>query len=371
MRKGKALEELYHKFPNLFLLDRDFSRFSVINRIEDFSFATTVVVPNFPDPRGSTVEVDSCYSHLVHQEQMQELSSKSKDMTELFQGISLLLQNNRTDLEAPLLSADEVKHTAHVMAVLDEVGWQHVTELSDDLSRAELSCQDEKGNPHSLSLSFPPDFPSSPPTASHSLPSSVWTAPSSSSLPLLVASWKEAIASLTPAWEALHDLDRLCWVVEPSPPLPSHLHRRLMVAPSATLHLVVDPTCPLAMPDIKFLGAEQRVAPLRKALMENLESWTEDEPLLTNLERLLDLTLPARDDEGSEDWGVECGICYSFLLGDQLPTITCEDSRCCKPFHPTCLYEYLQSLPGSRVNLATLHGDCPYCSKLIACSKPQ
>ena len=48
------------------------------------------------------------------------------------------------------------------------------------------------------------------------------------------------------------------------------------------------------MPDIKFLGAEQRVAPLRKALVENLESWAEDEPLLTNLERLLDLTLPAR-----------------------------------------------------------------------------
>ena len=67
-----------------------------------------------------------------------------------------------------------------------------------------------------------------------------------------------------------------------------------MVAPSATLHLVIDPASPLAMPDIKFLGAEQRVAPLRKALVENLESWAEDEPLLTNLERLLDLTLPAR-----------------------------------------------------------------------------
>ena len=67
-----------------------------------------------------------------------------------------------------------------------------------------------------------------------------------------------------------------------------------MVAPSATLHLVVDPASPLAMPDIKFLGAEQRVAPLRKALVENVESWAEDEPLLTNLEHLLDLTLPAR-----------------------------------------------------------------------------
>ena len=125
MRKGKTLEELYHKFPNLFLLDRDFSRFSMINRVGNFSFATTVIVPNFPDPRGSTVDVDSCYSHLLQQEQVQELSSKSKDMTELLQGISLLLQSNQTDLEAPSLSADEVKHTAHVMAVLDEVSENH------------------------------------------------------------------------------------------------------------------------------------------------------------------------------------------------------------------------------------------------------
>ena len=125
MRKDKALEELYHKFPDLFLLNRDFSRFSMINRVGALSFATTVIVPNFPDPRGSTVEVDSCYSHLLHQEQVQELSSKSKDMTELLQGINMLLQNYQTDLEAPSLSADEVKHTAHVMAVLDEVSVDH------------------------------------------------------------------------------------------------------------------------------------------------------------------------------------------------------------------------------------------------------
>ena len=93
----------------------------MINRVGQLSFATTIIVPNFPDPRGSTIEVDSCYSHLLPQEQVQELSSKSKDMTELLQGIDLLLQNNQTDVKAPPLSADEVKHTAHVMAVLNEV----------------------------------------------------------------------------------------------------------------------------------------------------------------------------------------------------------------------------------------------------------
>ena len=121
MSKAKALEELYHQWPDLFLLDRDISRFSMINRVGDMSFTTKVVVPNFPNPRGSTVEVDPCYSHLLNQEQVQELSSKSKDMTELLQGIELLLQKNQTHLEAPLLGAGEVKHSANVMAVLDEV----------------------------------------------------------------------------------------------------------------------------------------------------------------------------------------------------------------------------------------------------------
>ena len=126
MRKGKALEELYHQWPDLFLLDRDFTRFSMINRVGDISFTATITVPNFPDPRGATVEVDPCSSLLLHLEQVQELSSKSKDMSELLQGIDLLLQKNQTHLEASSLSADEVKHTAHVMAVLDEVPYQMI-----------------------------------------------------------------------------------------------------------------------------------------------------------------------------------------------------------------------------------------------------
>lgn len=367
------LEQLYNKFPDLFLSSQDFSRFSMISRVGDIDFDITVRVPNFPDPKEASVEMEPAFSHLLDQCEVKELSSRSQNMIELLEGIELLLHKNENGRNnPPLLCAEEVKKTAQVLVVLDEVGWEHVTKMSDDLGQVELSCEDEKGHKHSLSVSFPPDFPSSPPTASHSLPTSVWTAPtSSSSLPLMVASWREAIASLSSAWEALHELDRLCWVVEPWPPLPYHLHRRLMVAPSVTLHLTVDPAAPLALPDIQFLGAENRVARLRKTLIENLESWAEDEPLLTNLERLLELNLPARDEEGNEEWGVECGICYSFLLGNQLPSLICEESRCCKPFHPTCLYEYFQSLPDARVNLASVHGNCPYCGKLMQCSEPK
>ena len=122
MSKGKALKQLYDKFPDLFLLDRNFSRFSKINRIGDLSFTTTFTVPNFPEPTGTTVELDSCFSHLLDLDQVQELSRKSNDMSEFLEGIELLLQNNKMERKtAATLTADEVKHSAHVMAMLDEV----------------------------------------------------------------------------------------------------------------------------------------------------------------------------------------------------------------------------------------------------------
>merc|ERR1712013_607403 len=89
-----------------------------------------------------------------------------------------------------------------------------------------------------------------------------------------------------------------------------------------------------------------------------------------NLERVLGVEFPSRTDSAKEDWSVECGICYSYRLGDQLPTKTCDDSRCCQPFHLTCLYEWLVNLPGARTTLSLVHGECPYCSKPMQCPRP-
>lgn len=36
---------------------------------------------------------------------------------------------------------------------------------------------------------------------------------------------------------------------------------------------------------------------------------------------------------------MECGICYSYQLGDAIPDIICENSHCNQPFHHSCLYE--------------------------------
>ena len=122
MSRTKVLEQLYNKFPDLFLSSQDFSRFSIISRVGDIDFDIAVRVPNFPDPKGASVEMEPAFSHLLDQCEVKELSSRSQNMTELLEGIELLLLKNEHDRKnPPLLCAEEVKKTAQVLVVLDEV----------------------------------------------------------------------------------------------------------------------------------------------------------------------------------------------------------------------------------------------------------
>ena len=122
MSRTKVLEQLYNKFPDLFLSSQDFSRFSMISRVGDFDVNIIVRVPNFPDPKEASVEMEPAFSHLLDQCEVKELSSRSQNMTELLEGIELLLHKNEHGRNnPPLLCAEEVKKTAQVLLVLDEV----------------------------------------------------------------------------------------------------------------------------------------------------------------------------------------------------------------------------------------------------------
>jgi hypothetical protein len=62
----------------------------------------------------------------------------------------------------------------------------------------------------------------------------------------------------------------------------------------------------------------------------------------------------------------ECGICYTFKLNDELPDKVCEEPRCGRGFHPSCLAEWLHALPETRHSFGTLFGECPYCGTAIS-----
>ena len=55
--------------------------------------------------------------------------------------------------------------------------------------------------------------------------------------------------------------------------------------------------------------------------------WDPADPVLTNLERVLGVEMPGPADSSREEWGVECGICYTYKLEDRLPNKTCDDTR--------------------------------------------
>lgn len=378
LSRSGQVERLYSQFPGLLLQNRGFTSWSFAVSAGDAPLLLKVQTPSFPSMNGVRLTGDARTELLLSdsQDEVEEMCRSSGTMALLLTSIENFLQQVCPPCPLPALSAGEVRSSAAVLQCLEEIGWDRVHRLAEDLSSASVKCTDGQGSLHTISFSFPRDFPAAPAAANHSLPPSVWQPPTSA-ITLILESWQEAVNRLGPSWAALHELDRLCWVLDPDPPLPSHLHRRLVVAPSVSLHLTIDPAAPSALPDMMFLGADQRIAPLRAAMGSNLELWEEEEPLLTNLERLLDIEFPAQASSAREDWGVECGICYSYRLGGQgelggeLPTQSCEDSRCCQPFHPTCLFDWLQTLPGARVSLDTVHGECPYCTKAIQCPRPE
>ena len=76
------------------------------------------------------------------------------------------------------------------------------------------------------------------------------------------------------------------------------------------------------------------------------------------------------DNDGAE---VECAICYTsrLVLDDndgmvEYPTELCEHKPCGRHFHPSCLREWLLSLPSARFSFDSVVGSCPYCNGPIS-----
>jgi len=373
--KCSHLTKLYKNFPSLVSQNQSCTRLSWLKQVGNLCLMVKVVCPNFPSCAGSRIYGDENTLFLLEKANADLVGAVegSDTVADMLSKVELMLteiERNNPKLGVSGVSEGSLSLSSLILTDLETVGWDKVTSLAPDLSSVTLSCLDEETQViHNLSVMFPPDYPNSPLTVSHQLPE-CWDCPSTGSVLQVYTCWAVAVASYSLSWSALREMDRLCWVLDPPTPTTQHLYRRIVLAPSVSLHLVVDPSHPLALPSLRFLGQEQRISPLRQSLADNMDLWEEEDPLLTNLERVLGVEFPSRTESAKEDWSVECGICYSYKLGEELPTKTCDDSRCCQPFHQSCLYEWLVNLPGMRTSLSMVQGECPYCSKPMQCPRP-
>ena len=224
------------------------------------------------------------------------------------------------------------------------------------------------------------------------------------------------VASYQGVFEALDELDACAWVLDP--PLPasrSVLWRRVAVGQHVSLQLSVSPLAPRALCECHFVGSEGECAGLRERFLSRQREWSPLRTLRANLEALLGSALPAPPQRAGqlEPLERECGICYSYRLPSEsaaeeeeeaaeqveeayepdeaalvargkrrrvehvaaqepeapqglVPDCYCDNAKCARGFHGSCLVEWLRGLPTTRHTLDTMFGSCPYCAEPIS-----
>lgn len=304
---------------------------------------------------------------------------------------------------------------ARVVEEMDGVGWGRLSALDGSMTRLTLQCLDAAGRAHALGIELPPDYPRSAPKCSVRLPgpfvvrwassfeaaaaaaagaragvdagggAAASAASDGRSLAAVAAQFERVLGRYQAVWDELDELDRECWVLEPERPDRSQLERRIAVERFCSVLVELDPERPRAPADVRFLGSAAAVDPLRAALQKNWTRWDEARSVRRNLERVLGLEargleLPSPATTAREEFTAECGICYAYRLptvgsdgkeggGSAIPDIACENEKCGRPFHRTCLYEWLRALPSARQSFDTVFGECPYCSQPIQASR--
>ena len=185
-------------------------------------------------------------------------------------------------------------------------------------------------------------------------------------------------------------------------------------AAAVVLRLSVDPLNPRRLPESyrfsttkgssslltrttteKATGEHQQLQIIKARFQANLRAglWNDSTTLRENLERCLEMPLLAQlhnndsshDENSSADMNDDenkcaaCGICYTSELPaeedeerlvSQFPTIVCDNPSCGRGYHPSCLQEWLLSLPTSRITFDLIVGDCPYCQESLAAPLP-
>jgi len=246
------------------------------------------------------------------------------------------------------------------------VGWDSVKETDEDLSSVVLQHRALDDREYCLTVKIGPGFPGDASAVSYTtddIPTtngggganhSWYTKFNEFNLGSLYSEFVRQIDTLAPLRKALRDLDTHTWVLDPPPPVQglNHLYRRIVVSK----------------------GPPATVRTLRQALARNHHNYDPDYSLVQNIERVLDLELPpppmetAADAEENEDFHVDCGICYSFKLGQALPDRACDQNpKCGRLFHEECLLEWIRSSPDYRTSFQTFFGKCPYCDTQISC----
>ncbi|XP_036324359.1 E3 ubiquitin-protein ligase FANCL [Rhagoletis pomonella] len=198
-------------------------------------------------------------------------------------------------------------------------------------------------------------------------------------LAAMVQQFQKYLEDLQPFYDNFTDIDELCYVVQPSPPVSTKHNWRLFVLRERVyLKLViVDPFAPIASMSLQVIGPTQAVEELRRTLSDGLREWDAELDIHKNLLRIFDLCYfpmpPGSGWLGGEHEATAaeqfCNICYSYQLDQgEIPIVSCDNPHCTLIYHASCLKEWFNTLTDGKNFLSVSFGACPFCKTKLSTS---
>ena len=304
--------------------------------------------------------------------------------------VNELAQQNSFSL--PTTTTNNIDLPQLLMRHMDELGWERVLKVNEDLTAIQMKSMDSAGREHAFDVIIPAGYPQIPPTIQATLPVRIelpWTTGSSGSRNLLIvaAMVDKEVKRFEKLFDELSEIDNNAWVLEPSQPTFATTSRRLAIERSCSVVIEINPDNPRDPCNMQFFGPPNRVNHFRILVGQHLHRWSKEKNVRENLELVLDIQLPnkhtTKSTEEAASMSEECGICYNYSLlsttnantmgidggttvTSSVPDQACPNTKCCKMYHSHCLLDWLQSLPTTKSSFGTVFGTCIYCSEPIS-----
>ncbi|KAK4535085.1 hypothetical protein CDCA_CDCA03G1110 [Cyanidium caldarium] len=343
------------------------------------------------DMQGADVQVDAHTRALLEQCALGDVlparTAYATDLVEMLEQVSDLVERCRAGRVANVAASatspswtralPRPEYYKRLLHDLERIGWEHVVRIDDAFAELELQVPDAAGRQHLVILR---DWHTPAPSIHASLPAHVplpepdrsSVQPHGISLMQAVAQVRAVLGAYQPLFQVLDDVDQHSCVLEPERPTYATCIRRIALGRHCSLYIEVDPHNPRSVPVCRLLGGERDTAALQERLNGGLHQWDAvGRTPRQNLEAILECSFPpaptAADRlHGSSTEGDECGICYSYRMeGVGVPDMACDYAPCARPYHRSCLWEWLQALPETRQSFQVCFGVCPYCSRPI------
>ncbi|XP_076905650.1 uncharacterized protein LOC143561448 [Bidens hawaiensis] len=263
-----------------------------------------------------------------------------------------------------------------IYSEIEEIGWEHLVRLAEDLSFATFRVVDKKERVHVLEILLDKSYPNCPPSVSADVPylfNLEWS--TNSRLIDVVKQFRQHLEKLQQFWSTVEDIDQSLSVSDSAQLHRATSIRHINIGNDCSIILLIHANEPRSLAESRFLGSDKNVNLLRDKWRRNCNKWSNDKLFAENLANLLEFQLPGPPGIEKNDQQIDCGICYSQFLpvDDELgpksggrTDYTCENAICSKAFHSICLGDWLRSITTTRQSFDVLFGNCPYCSQPVA-----